>query len=376
MLKRQYIAFAFIINCILVLGSPGDRLPKFKECVRKCDILTCGNSQGFNDPSKQELRNWKKEQMREGLFQELPLDWSLRLLGWECFPNCDYQCQRLVTEDRRAKGEKVLQFHGKWPFARVFGVQEFFSTIFSIANFVPNYRGYRMLRRDYRYEQVKGNTEIVNLLWGYLIISLVSLGAWTFSTIFHLRDTWTREKLDYYFAGATVLSGFYGIFCRVFRLYQIKADTKRRFFAIFLICCYIGHITRLTLDWSYTYNMQANVLCGFLQNIGWTYQSLNTFVYQSETRRGSASKKHIVKRVTDALHRDIANPEVNWTLLPIVLVTSVCFGMSFELLDFAPLGDLLDAHAIWHFVTVWPAYYWYPYMIKDINYNIKQSKLK
>ena len=37
--------------------------------------------------------------------------------------DCKYLCMRQHTEQRRALGQPVLKYHGKWPFVRVLGVQ-------------------------------------------------------------------------------------------------------------------------------------------------------------------------------------------------------------------------------------------------------------
>jgi len=42
----------------------------------------------------------------------------------------------------------VPQFHGKWPFARLMGVQEPASVLFSIANLLPHVIMLRKLRRE------------------------------------------------------------------------------------------------------------------------------------------------------------------------------------------------------------------------------------
>lgn len=40
-------------------------------------------------------------------------------------------------------------------------------------------------------------------------------------------------------------------------------------------------------------------------------------------------------------------------------------AMSLELLDFPPLGRILDAHALWHAATVPIGVLWYDFLIED-----------
>ena len=355
----------------MVSASLGDDLDEFQHCVMKCDIVTC---QGLEKYSEEEAprelaKRWIREQKKYHYFDEPPFSLDLRVIGWECLPNCDYQCQRAVTIDRYKKGEEIYQFHGKWPFIRVLGIQELFSTIFSIGNWFPHYWGFKKILAKIKSESSVNNTQFVNLYFAYLIISMVTMCAWFFSTVFHLRDTWNRERLDYFFAGATVISGLYGIGTRVFKLYLTENNFKRFLFGSLIVFLYICHVTRLLVDWSYTYNMQANVFIGLIQNVLWIYHSISSFskLRQSHNKGPSEYKS---RNLID----DLKDKEINWTLIPILLVGSVTLGMSFELFDFPPILELIDAHALWHLATIWPAIYWYDYMIKDVEEGLKVKK--
>lgn len=334
-------------------ASLGDKLPEFQRCVKYCSIITCDGIKYFPDVTPEMHQNLLRDKEVVDLYDSSPIGLYLTLLGWDCDSNCDYQCQRLITEARISEGLELYQFHGKWPFIRVLGIQEFFSTIFSIGNFIPNYWGLRLLWKHYTSEARKGNRAFATLYWTYSLVAIVSMCAWFFSTIFHLKDTWDRERLDYFFAGMTVLTGFYAISVRFFKLYKPEHTLKRKVLATVCVLMYVSHVVRLLNDWSYTYNMKANVVIGVLQNILWIVLACIQF------------KKISNKKLT--LMQNLMHSEYNWTLTPIVLVMSVIFGMSFELFDFAPYFQLIDAHAMWHFVTIWPTVWWYPYMVKDSN---------
>lgn len=340
-------------------ASLGDDLEEFQICVKNCIILVCQRPDLYPDMTPIKYQNLLKDDEINSLFDNSPLSLHLTLLGWDCESNCDYKCQRIVTKDRQSKGLQIYQFHGKWPFIRVFGIQELFSTIFSIGNFIPNFWGFKLVWKHYKFESKKGNVEFANLYWAYTLVSIVSMCAWFFSTVFHLKDTWDRERLDYFFAGMTVLTGFNAVCVRFFKLYKVENNSKRHILGFVCILMYICHVTRLLIDWSYTYNMQANVIIGLLQNILWVYLAISQFTQVSNAKLPFID--------------NIKNPEINWTLSPIAFVLSVLFGMSFELFDFSPFFELLDAHSIWHFVTIWPTVWWYPYMVKDCE-GLKDRK--
>jgi post-GPI attachment to proteins factor 3 len=77
----------------LARSSVGDREPGYRACVHVC------------------------------LSSEWDPPLSLRLLGWTAAADCGYFCSWNRTAARAALGQRPLQYHGKWPFHRVVGVQ-------------------------------------------------------------------------------------------------------------------------------------------------------------------------------------------------------------------------------------------------------------
>lgn len=313
-----------------VLASFGDRLPEFQTCLARCVETECNSNR-----------------------QTLPL--YMRLLFWTCPQNCDYVCQRLVTASRIHQDLSIEQFHGKWPFLRMLGIQEPASVLFSILNFIPHYYGLKAIRN---LTASSGAASDITALTPFLVIvyktfALVGMNAWIWSSVFHVRDFVLTERLDYFSAGLTVLYGFFTATIRVFRL-DLPKYAHFRYLLIFIcIIAYISHVSYLSfVTFSYSYNMLANVVVGLLQNIMWIYHSIRSY---------TASKTTIGNR--------------NWKLWPGMIVLSITLAMSFELFDFAPILDILDAHALWHAGTVLPTIWWYAYMKKDIT-ELKSIKLK
>jgi post-GPI attachment to proteins factor 3 len=241
----------------------------------------------------------------------------------------------------------VTQFHGKWPFIRVFGLQEPFSVLFSLGNLFVHYNGLLKI-----HERLPIHPPIATSSSGsnynnvhqqypmrkfYVMFAYFGLATWIFSTIFHARDFKFTEEMDYFGAGASVLYGLYYTVVRVVRL-DIATPRRQSFLRLWTVLCialYIAHVAYLKLwKWDYTYNMTANLVVGMLHNLLWTHFSWKRW---KETRQ-------------------------SWTTWPSVFVAWVTLAMSLELLDFPPLWGALDAHSLWHAGTIGPTILWYKYV--------------
>jgi len=80
--------FILLVSLVLVPQascSVGDRSYDFRSCVSFCVANNCS--------------------------QELSFD--LRLLGWDCQEDCQYQCMHRVTAEDVRAGRRVRQFYGK-----------------------------------------------------------------------------------------------------------------------------------------------------------------------------------------------------------------------------------------------------------------------
>lgn len=366
-----------------VLSSPGDNLDEFEDCCYQCEQISC-----YNNPYhviQEEYRDiWQAKDLEFHRYEpswhfDGGLPWYLKLLQWDCRSNCDYQCQRIITEERIANDEEVYQFHGKWPFLRVAGIQEMASVVFSIGNFLPHYYGFWKVREVMAVNPPARH--IVNgSLYNLMMISVVTMFAWTFSTIFHIRDFVQTEKLDYYFAGLTVLTGFYCIGYRYFRLYLPRRRIASWVFGASCIAAYSAHIYRLETDWLYTYNMQANIMVGILQNVLWclTCFALYTRYYNKESGDDNVVKLDHLNYIVPGriiMGSFYSKSAKLYSLYPLMLCFIVVAGMSLEIFDFPPVFyDLVDAHSLWHLVTIFPAFLgWYDWMIWDVNENVYED---
>ncbi|CAJ2502033.1 Uu.00g048860.m01.CDS01 [Anthostomella pinea] len=319
---RPLLLLAFCL-CLLLRtaeASVGDRLPEFRECVQVCTRENCNPK---NNPTHIPLHH--------------------RLLLWTCPQECDYTCQHIVTARRVANNKPITQFHGKWPFVRVLGMQEPFSVLFSLGNMVAHQNGLAKVR-----QQIPGSYPLRRY---YELFAYFGIATWVASAVFHTRDFKATEQLDYFAAGAGVL---YGMFYCAVRVYRLDRPTPCRRSVLRLwtaFCCalYVCHVAYLKLwKWNYTYNMGANVVVGLLQNTLWSC--------------------FCVKRWRET-HKI-------WAVWPGVIVVWLGLAMSLELMDFPPLWGALDAHSLWHLGTIGPIILWYRFMVKDSQNDMATGRLK
>ncbi|MCJ1484612.1 hypothetical protein MMC06_004785 [Schaereria dolodes] len=178
------------------------------------------------------------------------------------------------------------------------------------------------------------------------------MASWIFSMIFHTRDFDVTEKLDYFAAGASVLYGLYYTPIRIFRLDQSTPPVKQTLLRLWTLTClllYIGHVSYLTVwKWDYNYNMAANVAAGILQNVLWSWFSIRNY-------------------------QRLKKP---WAAWPGLIVAWIVMAMSLELLDFPPIGGMIDAHSLWHLGTVGPTIWWYNFLVKDAQQDMAGERLQ
>jgi post-GPI attachment to proteins factor 3 len=80
--------------------------------------------------------------------------------------------------------------------------------------------------------------------------------------------------------GTSDLYGLYYTPIRIFRLDQggRKAKSLLRIWTVLCIAAYTAHVTYLKwYSWDYTYNMAANVTAGIVQNILWSWFSVEKY---------------------------------------------------------------------------------------------------
>lgn len=182
----------------------------------------------------------------------------------------------------------------------------------------------------------------------YVMFSYIGMACWTFSSIFHTRDSIMTERLDYFGAGGNVLYGLFYAPIRIFRWYNSDTPVVQ-IWGFICAACYACHVFYLQfVTWDYSYNMLANIVVGVLQNLGWVYYSVVEYRRTKE----------------------------RWRLWPLGVVLSISAAMSLEVFDFPPWFDAIDAHSLWHAATILPTAWWYRFLVRDANVDMMEGRLK
>ncbi|RCH89557.1 hypothetical protein CU098_008455 [Rhizopus stolonifer] len=288
----------------VTLASSGDYQPQYRACVDQCASSA----------------------------HTLPL--NLRLLGWSVLDDCKYTCMQTITQTAIETGDRIHQYHGKWPFYRIYGIQEIASVIFSILNGLFHYKYFFQLL------EIPSGFKHKNV---YLGTSLCGMNAWLWSTVFHTRDLPWTEKLDYFSAGLYIL---YGLFLAVVRIFNPKGIWFKLWAGVcgaaYLV--HVSYLSRLT-RFDYGYNMLACLIVGGIQTSIWLVWSIMNL------RRRS------------------------YAWMSGVSVVLVGLAMSLEVFDFPPWLGLLDAHSLWHAATIPLAPLFYHFLLKDAYTECSGKKL-
>ncbi|TFY82236.1 hypothetical protein EWM64_g1785 [Hericium alpestre] len=279
----------------------------------------------------------------------------MRLTFWTCTDDCKYNCTHAITDFAVESGVAIEQYYGKWPFWRFAGAQEPASVVFSLLNLLFH---------------VWGRSEVQNTMSNdhpmkqyYLRWSLISINAWTWSAVFHTRDTSITEKLDYFSAALAIMYSLYFSVIRLFHLYPTKRGTAPtltsrshdtpRLLYIWSVACilvYLAHISYLGLAprFDYAYNMAFGVVLGLLHNFLWLAYALPSsmsifkrFLYEPKSYR----------------------PFYATEAAKAVVLTTAAMGL--ELFDFPPWKRVIDAHALWHLATAPLVVLWYDFLLMD-----------
>jgi hypothetical protein len=233
--SRSFVLFALLlVNLKLVLCSWGDTSHEYLTCKHKCITVNCTIASNY-------------------------LDWEARqpvteyLVGWSCHEDCGYECMWTSTEIIYEKYNKVPQYHGRWPFVRLLGMQEPASVIFSVMNLVAHVYMIKWFMK------VVPPSAPMYGVW--ILNAVIAVNAWFWSSVFHTRDTFFTEMMDYFCAFSTVL---FMLLAFVLRILVNSNDGLPKILLFFVfILFYMNHAySMLSVKFDYGYNMKVNVLVG------------------------------------------------------------------------------------------------------------------
>lgn len=305
-------------GALLMLGSAqaskGDHSNEYNGCYHICHFNNCSSNMGVAAyESSQSLGE--------------------KILLWSCDDECKYYCMWRTTQIFIDKGLDVPQFFGKWPFARMLGMQEPAAVLFSIFNLLAHIVNLRWFR------QTVPSSAPLYKIW--LLHAVICINAWVWSVVFHARDTPWTERLDYFCAFSMVL---FSLFALIIRLSGPRLVFLKELAAVVGVAFFSYHIWYLTKGrFDYGYNMMVNVFVGVLNGFGW----LAWAVPRLKTR-----------------------PYVRWCIFTVV---GAMASMLLELGDFPPLFWAVDAHAMWHLATAPLPFWWYRFLESDCLYLLQRK---
>ena len=356
---------AAALLCPASEASYGDRLPLYRACVDLCADEPLENTTFYDVeaiPHIWEEISWTGSAAKamdelsgretEIFVRGCDIRGDDAFEFGDCVDECKYRCQGAVTALRRKAGLDDVQFHGKWYFTRFLGMQELLSAAFSLLNGLPHAINLFDAKRRKRWAPSHYPVGIRMLLVG---TSLSSVNTWFWSFAFHSRDNTLTERLDYHFATLFVMQyaflALMWLYVDVFSCFPKSWSCRKEtipsrlerwkqcgHFAAILGCvmsgAFVQHVYRMNaVGFDYGGNMIFTGLFFVLQLVSW-------LVWAWCMR---------------AKYRDSAESIFIFQVL-------LAFAALFEVLDFPPVCNLLDAHALWHGLTIPLGFIWYSFL--------------
>ncbi|KAJ8892815.1 hypothetical protein PR048_005396 [Dryococelus australis] len=317
-IEAIHLSLSFGCLCVLierVVSSAGDQSPYYQKCVSKCTESNC-STDGWN-------------------FLSGVQPFYLQVTLWSCAEECQYNCMWKTVDAFMERKWDVPQFHGRWPFSRILGLQEPASVLFSFLNFCAHFYMLKVFRK----EVPKSSP----MFWLWHFYAAVCLNGWFWSCIFHTRDFPFTEKMDYFCAFSMVLCSFY---CMCARILNGRSKCLLVLLAAFCFFIFLHHVTFMSwVKFDYGYNMMVNITVGIFNAVGW----LSWSIYNREKMPYSSLCAYFI------------------------ILVGIC--MLLELADFPPVFWYFDSHSLWHLSTAWLPFIFYKFLIHDCRYLLKQKYL-
>lgn len=339
MMDRRWILLLMVLSCGVKVShaSPGDADPTYRSCVKDCTMNGCVGERCFPycNLSSNGILGSGPWYMQEPLY----LKWK----QWDCQGDCRYYCMVERERERQALGNGPVKYHGKWPFKRIFGLQEAASVAFSILNLAMHFHGWLSFFILVYYKlPLKQNRTYYEYTALWHIYALLSLNSWFWSAVFHSRDVDLTEKLDY--TSAVAVLG-YSLIVSIMRSFNVRDEAARVMVAAPLLAFIATHILYLiNFKMDYGWNMQVCVVIGVAQLLIW------------------------------AIWAGITHHPSRWKLWFVVITGGL--AMLLEIYDFPPYQEVVDAHALWHATTIPLTYVWWSFIRDDAQYRTFQIMKK
>jgi hypothetical protein len=282
----------------LSLASIGDRFSYFQDCVGFC--------------------------RRD--FECSEFNFAYSWVTSPCF-QCRQKCVFETVQIFEEKGWKIPQFFGKWPFVAFyfdfgplfFLIQEPASAVFSLLNLVAVYKMYQRIN-----EEIDSEFRMKQVWKGYGWCGMI---VWICSTLFHSRDFWITEYLDYFAACSLIFYAMFAGISFVFPWLQSSYNGYKIWFAvgISIVLFFLGHVCSLLTDFDYGHNMFYCITASLIT------ASIYLIWFIREVYSGRGRK----------------------SLGTLFLLIAIGLGAAlFEVFDFPPVFWTFDAHSLFHAATI------------------------
>jgi hypothetical protein len=233
-----------------------------------------------------------------------------------------------ITMTRLQNNFEIYKYFGHWPFLRYFGLEEPASVLFSMLNAIPHLynipRWMGVKRSDYYMRN-----------W-IVLYSFVAINAWIASTIFHMKKEENTILYDYVSALLLLCTGFFLIIRRIGKAHMSTTSIGLILTAIFGLA---GYRIYLMLAFRglilFDYHLKTCIGIAAVTTVLWVYWIVNDnvpsgsgFLTRLRTCWSPAKKRAVLIQL--------------WFVV----------ASMFEIFDFPPLLRFLDAHSLWHALTI------------------------
>lgn len=331
---------SFVNFLVLINARAGDADPIYKACIHQCEKTGCAGEKciqhcKFSPDGVPIDGPWY---LQEPLYQ--------RWKQWDCQGECRYHCMLSREKEREKAGDRPVKYHGKWPLQRVYGIQEPVSVAFSALNLAMQFHGWVSFFIIVNYKlPLKPNRKTYYEYTGLMhIYAILAMNSFLWSTVFHSRDFELTERLDY--SSAVALVGF-SLILALLRTFNVTFEATRVNISAPVISLVTTHISYLNLyELNYGLNMKMSLGMGITTLLIWAF-------WAARSRHPSRWKA--------------------WTV-----VIGCALSALLEIYDFPPYMGYVDAHALWHAITIPITFFWWSFIKDDAEYRtlnlIKKKK--
>ncbi|XP_024976346.1 post-GPI attachment to proteins factor 3-like [Cynara cardunculus var. scolymus] len=333
MLHCYWISFFLALSCLFGArhASLGDADPSYKNCLGECEKSGCVGKRCFphctfsSDGASLDFPWYTQEPS------------YMRWKQWDCQSDCRYYCMLNSDRVRSSFGHGIVKYHSKWPFKRVFGIQQPASVAFSALNLAMHFHGWLSFFILLYYKLPTGldKKPYYDYAGLFHLYGLLALNSWFWGTVFHSRDVEFTGKL-HYFSGIVLVG--YSLILAILRCFNVKLEAARVMVSAPLLAFVTVHILYLNnYQMDYGMNMKVCVVMAAAQLLIWA-------IWAGTSCHPSRQKLWLV-------------------------VVAGAAVMLLEIYDFPSYEGFLDAHTASHAITIPLTYTWWSFIKDDVEFT-------